>query len=198
MECARLLFKKIKFFYSHFWYGQPGASYNKNVSPVFKKNGINLSQCCISSADVSNDGMRPGCLQWDMKTNQKTPKDKPEDFFVTEFQCLICMTLDSSTDHWETAELMEASRKLSLHITKKNGRSHVWTDRQHRSCSQWLLWMLCLVLRASRVIRNPLSNNTEKHCIDKIAEGMKTQVSEKIRFLSLSSPYSVQWYNCAP
>lgn len=160
------------------------------MCPLFsRKNGINLSQCFICSTVLSNDGMRPGCLEWDMKTNQK-----PEDFLVAELQCLICMTLDSSTAHQETAKPAEASCKLSLHIAKtKKGHMNGQTDN-----TQWLLWMLCLVLKASRVIRNSLSNNIVKHCIDEIAEDMKTQVSEKIKVLFLSSPNSVGWYNCAP
>jgi hypothetical protein len=63
--------------------------------------------------------MRPGRLERHLMTNHKALYHKPKEFLVHKLQYLKCKKLNTTEAfHQETAELVEESYELPLHIAK--------------------------------------------------------------------------------
>ena len=98
--------------------------YIKYGFTVTERNGIHRPQCVICHAVLSNDALRPGCLERHLITNHEALKEKPKQFFTAKLHALNRMKLDSSgVFHKETWKLAEASYELSLLIAKAK-KSH--------------------------------------------------------------------------
>ena len=148
---------------------------------VTERNGVQLPQCVICHAVLSNDALRPGRLERHLITNHKALKEKPKEFFTAKHHELNCMKLDSSSVfHQETWKLVEASYELSLLIAKA---------KKPHSVGETLV-KPCLLSAANTVLgeesqrklsRISLSDNTVKCRIDELSEDIKEQVLDKIK-----------------
>ena len=157
---------------------------------ITERNGVQLPQCVICHAVLSNDALRPGHLERHLITNHKALKEKPKEFFTAKLHELNRMKLDSSSVfHQETWKLVEASYELSLLIAKA---------KKPHSVGETLV-KPCLLSAANTVLgeesqrklsRISLSDNTVKRRIDELSEDIKEQVLDKIK---ASRFYAIQY-----
>ncbi|CAM4667033.1 unnamed protein product [Lepidochelys kempii] len=159
------------------------------VSPSWKKTRIDHPQCVVCHAVLSNDDLRPSCLERRLTKNHSTLKDKRKEFFAAKLQNLKRMKLDTTgAFHQVSAKVVEASYALSLLIAKAK-KAHIIGETFVKPC---LLKAAEIVLGAESKKKNleiSLSDNSVKRCVDDIAKDLKLQVVEAVK---ASSFFAIQ------
>lgn len=126
-------------------------------------------QCVICSVVLSNEALRPNKLGRHLKTVHPQYSSKPQEFFRCKKENFKKMKLGTSGAHFETSEkVMKTSYELSLLIAKAK-KPHTIGEK---------LIKPCLVKATEEILGKdlslkmqdiPLSNNTVKDRIDKMA-----------------------------
>ncbi|CAM5080638.1 unnamed protein product [Eretmochelys imbricata] len=160
------------------------------VSPSWKKKGIDHPQCIVWHAVLSNDALRPSCLEQHLTKNHSALKDKPKEFFAAKLQNLKCMKLDTTgTFHQASAKVVEASYELSLLIAKAK-KVHMIGETLVKPC---LLKAADIVLGAKgkkKISKISLSDNSMKRHINDMVKDLKLRVVEAVK---ASSFFAIQY-----
>ncbi|CAM2097282.1 unnamed protein product [Caretta caretta] len=147
--------------------------YIKYGFTVMEKKGIDHPQCIVWHAVLSNDALRPSCLEQHLTKNHSALKDKPKEFFAAKLQNLKCMKLDTTgTFHQASAKVVEASYELSLLIAKAK-EVHMIGETLVKPC---LLKAADIVLGAKgkkKILEISLSDNSMKRHINDMVKDLK-------------------------
>ncbi|XP_042210129.1 protein ZBED8-like, partial [Homarus americanus] len=138
-----------------------------------------VPQCVICYKTLSNDGMRPSCLERHLRTTHPALADKPKAFFETKRHSLKQVKLDGSgAFRQQTSKVVEASYEIAMLIAKSK-KSHNIGEFLIRPSKLRAAELVLGKDSANKLSQISLSNDTVKGRIDELSQDTKDQILDQ-------------------